>query len=107
MRIDKTICNKIIMTLFGLLNIIIYRLYNNMECVICYDPVSEYLKFVCKHPICFVCWNELMKINNTCPMCRQQLIVVKRKSNEQLHNELSDSIPFNIVALPRYHPGYS
>jgi hypothetical protein len=43
-------------------------------CCICHDLYVKPVTLVCKHPYCSACIMEWATKNNTCPVCRQQII---------------------------------
>ncbi len=53
--------------------------HNKEECSICFDTDRRNIQSVCKHNFCVECIFEWIYVNkkNTCPYCRQQLIICK------------------------------
>jgi hypothetical protein len=47
------------------------------ECIICYDTIQYMIKLQCNHILCIECiyCYKYIHRNNTCPYCRQQLII--------------------------------
>ena len=51
------------------------KIFDCVECVICMDINSEVIFIPCAHRcVCVKCYDEIKKVKNCCPICRQNII---------------------------------
>lgn len=70
-----------------------------MECSICYEKFQEVAITQCNHTFCKTCIYNWKSINDTCPCCRQILIIQTIKKIPCL--PLQNSIP-TIPTIPTF-----
>lgn len=46
-----------------------------MNCSICLELIKDEYETLCKHKFCKSCISDWQKNNNTCPLCRKELII--------------------------------
>ena len=65
------------------------------ECVLCYEEKEIFIMLACEHPQCTECFAKLSKTGKvTCPMCRNEAILSKRKkTNIYQHEQVSIPLP--------------
>ena len=57
-----------------------------MECPVCYRTHTDY-NLICGHSFCYQCithWYQECE-NNTCPMCRQDIIFIDEGDTREIH----------------------
>jgi len=55
------------------------------ECCVCFEE-KRLINIKCKHPLCNDCYKKL--INNLCPLCRQNIILIKSKFKILLNSSI-------------------
>lgn len=53
-----------------------------LECPVCYIRSIKLDKLPCQHRICHDCYQKILSnkvLSNTCPICRQKLIIWRKK----------------------------
>lgn len=61
-----------------------------MECSICFENCDDCVTTQCNHTFCSTCITTWKSVKNTCPCCRQFLII---QSCKQAENEKKEYIP--------------
>lgn len=66
--------------------------YSNYEkCSVCYEHTYTYTS--CYHALCVDCWNKIE--NKTCPICRNELIMIDNKDDEDDDADYVDYTDYN------------
>ena len=75
------------------------NLYNDdiENCVICFENINNnYAKLKCSHKFCISCFVQHARLNNTCPLCRDEFSI-KPKKNLEMSDEIRNNLVYHIV----------
>ena len=76
---------------------------DNTQCYICFHDINNIKLLECKHPYCTKFINTWLKINNTCPACRFEIIKHFKPSNkEELQYAVDEWCINNDEAMNNY-----
>ena len=65
---------------------------NEKTCPICYSEDSSYVKIICGHTVCIDCIFNVIRVNNSCPICKELINCSKIKIDKKTVRDYSSDL---------------